>query len=99
MALFKSEAKPITVEVGCRVFLKFNNTQRLFDKYVFMQIQSGQYYFTNCFEYINKVNLNSKYEVLYVSDDALYFYIHDLKHDTLTAYNYDAYLYAKNKFG
>lgn len=99
MTLFKSEAKPITVEVNGRVFLKFNNTQRLFDKYAFMQIQSGQYYFTNCFEYINKVNLNPKYEVLYVSDYALYFYIHDLKRNTLTAYNYDAYLYAKNKFG
>lgn len=99
MALFKADVKPTSVNIGGRDYLLFVNSQKLFDKYTFMQIQSGQYFFTNCFEYINKVNLNSKYEVVYVSDFALYFYIHDLKKDTLTAYNYDAYLYAKNKFG
>ena len=87
MALFKADAKSTNVNIGGKEYVLFVNSQKLFDRYAFMQIQSGQYFFTNCFEYINKVNLNSKYEVVYISDFALYFYIHDLKRDTLTAYN------------
>lgn len=77
-------------------FFRFRNTRELFDEYNEFQ---RDFYFTNCFEYINKMDLNAKYEMLYLRDNGLFFYVYAVNTGKLTAYNYDSYIYMIDKHG
>lgn len=96
MALFKSNSKQ-TFEYSGIVFNVFHNTNELFDAY---NKQQTNMMFTNCFEYVNKNALNSKYMILYIVVDGIfYLYIYHKNKDYIISYNFDSYQYLLDEYG
>lgn len=94
MSLFKVNNTERKIKIQDIEFCLFQNTLEQFDLY---NSKQNQFYFTNCFEYINKMNLNTRYTMLYLCD-MKYIYLYDEKNDELIAYNYDSYLFMKTKY-
>ncbi len=91
MPLFDTDKIVVTKNVNGIEFNLFKNTMELFNLYE----QRDGHFFTSNFEYVNKINLNPKYDVLYLNvDGIIYLFIYEIQKDNFVAYNVESYLYA-----
>lgn len=78
-------------------FVVFRNSADMFERY---NAQQENMMFTNCFEYVNKNNLNAKYDILCLfNDDKIYLYIYHKRKDYIISYNFESYLYLLDTYG
>lgn len=88
--LFDVNAKRVIKVNGVDVEFKiFENTNTLFNLY---KHRCGHFFCSN-FEYVNKISLNPKYEVLYRDEDGIDIYIYDK--GRIIAFDVVAYLHLK----